>query len=147
MSRSGYSDDCENIGLWRGTVASAMRSKRGQRLLRDFVTALDAMPEKRLGRGALTDHEGCACSLGVVAQHRGIDFSDFDAGTDDYGYAYQEHSFSDRFDIANAMAREIMWMNDEYTYGRSETPEARWSRMRAWAVSHITGAAIPEEGE
>jgi len=139
VSRSGYSDDCENIGLWRGTVASAIRSKRGQRLLRDFVTALDAMPDKKLGRGALTDGDGCMCSLGVVAAYRQLDFSDFDAGTDDYGFAYQEHSFSDRFDIANAMAREIMFMNDEaqrYRNG-SETPEQRWERMRAWAVEHI----------
>ncbi|WP_396615481.1 hypothetical protein ACHZ97_14495 [Lysobacter soli] len=139
MSRSGYSDDCENIGLWRGAVSSAIRSKRGQRLLRDFVAALDAMPDKKLGRGALSDSEGCMCSLGVVAAHRQIDFSDFNAGTDNYGYAYQAHSFSDRFDIANAMAREIMFENDEGGPwdSRAETPEARWARMRAWAMDHI----------
>lgn len=51
MSRSGYSDDCENIAMWRGVIASATRGKRGQRFFRDLVTALDAMPEKALVAG------------------------------------------------------------------------------------------------
>ena len=51
MSRSGYIDDLDDpleLGRWRGRVASAVRGKRGQRLLRDLLDALDAMPEKRL---------------------------------------------------------------------------------------------------
>lgn len=48
MSRSGYSNDGENIAMWRGQVASAIRGKRGQAFLRELVEALDAMPEKRL---------------------------------------------------------------------------------------------------
>ena len=37
MSRSGYTDDLDakRYGLYRGRVASAIRGKRGQRLLRD----------------------------------------------------------------------------------------------------------------
>lgn len=50
MSRSGYNDDIDNWALikWRGQVASAIRGKRGQKMLRDLLAALDAMPEKSL---------------------------------------------------------------------------------------------------
>ena len=53
MSRSGYSDDAENVAMWRGQVANATRGRRGQKLLRDMVAALDAMPDKRLFQGHL----------------------------------------------------------------------------------------------
>lgn len=42
MSRSGYSDDCENIGLWRGAVERAIRGVWGQALLLEMAAALDA---------------------------------------------------------------------------------------------------------
>ena len=42
-----------------------------------------------------------------------------------------------RFDVAHALAAEIVCMNDEYWTARNETPEARWIRMRAWATSQI----------
>ena len=50
MSRSGYSDDCDGsaLQLWRGAVNKAMTGKRGQRLLVDIASAMDAMAEKRL---------------------------------------------------------------------------------------------------
>lgn len=42
------------------------------------------------------------------------------------------------FGIAEAMAAEIMFENDEYSgYWQSETPEQRWSRMRQWIASLI----------
>jgi hypothetical protein len=34
MSRSGYSDDNDDVALWRGRVASATRGKRGQAVAR-----------------------------------------------------------------------------------------------------------------
>lgn len=143
MSRSGYTDDdCDGyLALYRGTVASAMRGKRGQKLLCDFVAALDAMPDKRLGAGAIKDEDGCMCSLGVVADARGLDMSD--VKFDDYGYSagpnLSKKEFADRFDVAECMANEVMYMNDEVSnyWDRPETPEQRWHRMRAWAISHI----------
>lgn len=124
--------------MWRGQVASAIRGKRGQKLLRDFISALDAMPEKRLGAGALKDEDGCLCSLGVVAEARGLDMSDVAFGDYDYetGPSIGHKAFAERFDVARQLTSEIMFENDEGNLD-AETPEQRWSRMRAWAESHI----------
>lgn len=47
------------------------------------------------------------------------------------------------FGIAPALAAEIMFKNDEAGgYWNIETPEQRWSRMRAWVASQILPAAI-----
>ena len=40
------------------------------------------------------------------------------------------------FDIAPAMASEIVFMNDEASW-QAETPEQRWVRMRDWITSQI----------
>ena len=51
MSRSGYSDDCDNawsLIRWRGAVASAIRGKRGQEFLYEMLHALAALPERKL---------------------------------------------------------------------------------------------------
>lgn len=46
MSRSGYSDDCDDPlqeGRWRAAVNSAIRGKRGQAFLREALAALVAV--------------------------------------------------------------------------------------------------------
>lgn len=53
MSRSGYTDDCDDnwaIICYRGALKSAMRGKKGQAFLKELLAALDAMPRKRLIR-------------------------------------------------------------------------------------------------
>jgi hypothetical protein len=79
VSRSGYSDDCNEreLNLWRGTVARAIRGKRGQAFLREMRDALDAMPEKRLAEGVLAT-EGECCAMGAVAVRRGLDTVEID---------------------------------------------------------------------
>lgn len=128
MSRSGYSDDYENVGLWRQAVKRAASGYRGQHLLRKLRAALDAMPVKRLITGAIRDEQGEVCALGAL-----------DPTAPDY---YAEE-LAAHFKIATALASEIVYMNDEWNAWRtaSETPEERWTRMRAWVESQIT----PEE--
>jgi hypothetical protein len=129
MSRSGYSDDIDNWNLirWRGQVASAIRGKRGQKLLRDLLAALDAMPEKRLIADELVD--GCGvCALGALGQARGMDLSKLDPEN--------ASEVATMFDIAKPLAKEIVFENDEAFYF-NETPEHRWTRMRAWVARHI----------
>jgi hypothetical protein len=125
MSRSGYSYDLDNWDLirWRGAVASATRGKRGQKLLRDLRDALDAMPEKQLIAHELVCDDG-VCALGALAQHRGLDVSDVDP--------YDRSTVAGTFGIADALAAEIVYENDEIA-----TPEQRWRRMRAWVESQI----------
>jgi hypothetical protein len=163
MSRAGYSDDCDDPlaeGRWRAAVRSAMRGKRGQAFLREALAALDAMPDKRLvrehlvvtgwqpwwdgdeiivGGDVLTDRRGVelpmgsVCLLGAVGQARGMpDIADLDP--DDM------ETVAPAFGIADAMAREIVYWNDEGG-DRNETPEQRWTRMRAWVEAKITKPA------
>jgi hypothetical protein len=53
MSRSGYTEDCEDvlaIGRYKAILRSTMRGKKGQAFLKELLAALDSMPEKRLIR-------------------------------------------------------------------------------------------------
>ena len=131
MSRSGYSDDLSSWDLimYRGAVSSAIRGKRGQTLLRDLAVALDAMEPRRLITDEL-ESQGEYCALGVVGGYReinmqGLDFDDSDR-------------VAKSFNIANALAREIVFINDEaYWQAGTETPEQRWYRVRAWVDEQL----------
>lgn len=133
MSRSGYMDDvdCDFSNImqinWRGAVCSAMRGKRGQAFLKEALAVLEAMPVKRLITEDL-EKDGEVCFLGAVGKARGIDMSKLDP--EDSG------PVADTFGIADAMARELVYMNDEANY-LSESPEARYERMLAWVKTQI----------
>lgn len=129
MSRSGYSDDCDDWWrhiMWRGAVESARRGKKGQALLKDMLVALDALPEKELIANHLSNY-GQVCALGAVGRMRGIVMDGLDP--DD------SESVAHVFGIAPALAREIVYMNDEGRY--RERPSERFARMRAWIESCI----------
>ena len=130
MSRSGYSDDCENLGLWRGAVASAIRGFRGQAFLQELRAALDAMPEKKLIAHDL-ENGGGVCALGAVGQKRNLDMTKIDP--EDYV------TIAKTFGISEALACEIMFLNDEL-FVREET---RWSGVRAWVDEQIIKETTP----
>ena len=129
MSRSGYSDDIDNWELicWRGMVASSIRGKRGQQLLRDLLTALEAMPVKRLIAYELIQANGEVCALGALGKARGMDMSKIDPE--------EPSQVGQSFNIAPCLAQEIAYMNDDWW--RHDTPEQRWERMRDWTASQI----------
>lgn len=152
MSRSGYSDEAEDVGLWRGAVASALRGRRGQAFLRELLSALDALPLPRLVREDLVraqEYEviGGAeyCALGAVGRRRGTDLTKVDP--------YNNLEVAETFDVAHALACEVMWVNDNsklayyrqvtlsdgklWHLRRDETPEERFARVRAWVVSNL----------
>lgn len=150
MGRSGYVDygfdDIDSIlalGRYRGQVSSALRGKRGQAMLRDLVAALEAMPERRLLSHVIVE-EGEVCALGAVAQHRGVDVTDLNPTEDElYNSDYAKtEELAARLDIADCLAREVTFLNDEGVY-RTESPEERWSRMYEWAKSRL----LAKEGE
>ena len=143
MSRSGYTEDFDDddplaLGRWRAAVSSAIRGKRGQSFLVDLLAALDALPQKRLVKNELSEppviidgvvaDEGGVCALGAVGRVRKMDLDSFDP--------YDIETVSDAFNIADAMAREITWINDEGGNYR-ETPEQRFERVRKWVVDSI----------
>ncbi len=133
--------------------------KRGQALLRELLTALDFMPEKRLVAGEL-EAEGSFCALGVVGQVRGLNLATIDT--------YDVESLGPKFNISEALAREIMWINDEsvtsHEWVRTGDPypnewkrvdvvngaERRWIIVRDWVAAHLappTPAPGKQEGE
>lgn len=132
MSRSEYNDDCDGWALicWRGAVASGIRGHRGQKLLTDMLAALDAMPVKAL----ITDElqaQGGFCALGALGRQRGLPMDTIDP--------YDAEQVSASFDVSMALAREIVFMNDECGTW-DETPEQRWVRMRRWVSEQIITA-------
>lgn len=140
MSRSGYSDDFGDeypgqMALYRGAVDRAIGGKRGQQFLRELAAAMDAMPEKVLIADELKDADGDFCALGVVGNVRGIDLSKIDPE--------DAEAVSRMFNIAECMAREIVFINDDdFAYGWSdETPQERWKRVRQWVEQHIKPTA------
>lgn len=126
MSRSGYSEDCENLWLWRGAVERAIHGKRGQAFLREMADALDAMPEKVLIAGELINEDGECCAIGAVCKARGTDVSQI--------YYDDPNEVAKSIGVARAMAAEIAYENDEQG-GSSETPAQRWQRIRQWVAS------------
>jgi len=126
MSRSGYSDECGHLALWRGAVDRATFGARGQRLLKRLRDALDQMPAKRLIAGTFSDAQGGVCALGAIDPSASLDFDDEDS----------LKKAASHFGIAPALAAEIMFVNDEAAF-RVETPEQRWSRMRGWVDQQI----------
>lgn len=128
MSRSGYDYDCDGWALicWSGAVKSAFRGRRGQAFLREMLSALDAMPIKRLIHADL-ERDGEVCAMGAVAAARGMDLAEINPEDRD--------AVANALGIAEAMAAEIAYCNDEMRY--SESSEECWTRMRAWVASKI----------
>jgi hypothetical protein len=152
MSRSGYTDDCDDNWShirWRGAVSSAIYGKRGQSALREIIAALDALPEKRLAPDSLETADGDYCTLGALGRFRGLEMGDVEP--DDLC------AVSDLFGIAKAMSAEIMHINDEHisewdwVHVRHDSPprlrfekvhvpdaaEKRWKYMRDWCESKL----------
>lgn len=132
MSRSGYNEDCDDDNwsfiMYRGRVASATRGNRGQALLKDILIAMNGMPCKRLIAHEL-EQNGAVCAIGAAGKLRGVDMSKLDP--DD------PETVAGKFNIADCLAREIVWQNDENWLRRKETPEERFVRMRDWVRSQI----------
>jgi hypothetical protein len=97
------------------------------------------MPTKRLIAGNIQDASGQVCALGALDPTAPkYDDDEWDGEWDGHARKLAVH-----FRIAPALASEIVYMNDEYESWRlrDETPEQRWTRMRAWVEAQI----LPDE--
>ncbi len=140
MSRSGYSDEIDNWDLicWRGAVNSAIKGKRGQALLQEMAAALDAMPVKRLIAKEFINCNGDVCALGAVARARSIDVYDLDPEN--------REGVARAFNIAEALAAEIFFINDsEFGYS-NKGPEQRWRGVRKWVGENLISEARKKPG-
>jgi hypothetical protein len=95
-----------------------------------LLKALDEMPEKRLIRDELIDTGGGVCLLGAGGKAMG--FADLDKIDPE-----DHETLAQRFNVAACLIQEIEYMNDEEPYGREETPEQRYSRVREWLTKQI----------
>lgn len=129
MSRSGYTEDDDNWSyiMWRGAVKKAIHGARGQKFLRELIACLDAMPKKELIANNLVS-DGGYCALGVVGLSRGLPMTEIDPE--------DPQSVSEAFDIAGALAKEVVFVNDEAGYF-NELPSTRWKRVRQWAAKNL----------
>lgn len=130
MSRSGYSDDYEDNWryiCWRGAVASAIKGYKGQRFFKELLEALENMPNKRLISDSLVE-DGEFCTLGVLGNKRGINIENLDPE--------DSETVANTFKIADALAREVVFINDEYG-NCDETPEERYCRVIEWVRKQI----------
>ena len=131
MSRSGYSDDGDGDGWslirWRGAVSSASRGRRGQSFFKELLAALDEMPNKRLIADELIE-SGEVCAIGALGLKRSIDMKEIDPEDPD--------TVANKFNIAPALAREVVFMNDE-GHWNTESPEERFVRVRSWVEEQI----------
>lgn len=137
MSRSGYSDDCENMELYRAAVERAIKGKRGQAFLRELADALDALQEKVLISGELITSDGLCCTMGAICKARSLDVSKIDYEDPD--------TVGSQLGIARSMAAEIAFMNDEWE-SPSEEPAGRWQRMRRWVAENLLPTLPETEG-
>ncbi len=143
MSRSGYIDDYDAGDqwrqiCWRGAVASAIRGKKGQALLREMLTALDAMPVKELiGHDLVREAPAfippefaipSVCALGAVGWRRGIELKALDP--EDYS------TVAKTFGVSEALVREIEYHNDGGEW-EDWCPAGRWRYMRDWVLQNL----------
>ncbi len=154
--RIDWTDEEETPGqfaLWDANCRRSIRGKAGQAALREFESALLALPDKRLIHGSLTDDDGGVCAIACYAKHKGLDLSKFDP-------EYE----SDEVGIAAGMPKLVAWkvvaLNDlmldtvwevaegpierghgSYKGGialvRDMTPEERYEKVLEWTRSHL----------
>jgi hypothetical protein len=135
VSRIVYGDDDDGgmpAGLWHATLKRALKSKRGQAVLREVEAALVALPRKRLidAEGAI---EGDVCVLGALDWHRRVrkgaepQEALVAVEREDIYDLYDPFSAADHLGIARTIAWELMERNDE-RYGLVE-PEERYELL------------------
>lgn len=120
--------------MYRGAVASAIRGKRGQALLRDLAQALDDLPIKELTSNVLIADDGTACALGCLGKKRGIDIEKLDPEDAD--------AIAVVFGVNDKLIREIEFINDDWGY-ESISPEKRFARVRNWVAENLNPEARP----
>jgi hypothetical protein len=133
MSRSGYRADFQAdyvLNLYRANVDRCIAGKHGQKLLKELVEALDAMPVKELIPNSFMEKSGRVCALGAVAKKRSLDTSDLMRNEEDCIRALT----AERFAVKEMLTNEIMFMNDEVvenfvtTWVDIEGPMRHWEQ-------------------
>lgn len=142
MSRSGYCDDFEEPGLtlYRRAVENAIKGKRGQALLKELEAALIALPDKALTTNEMANPaDDSVCALGAVALKRGLGkgkdrLTVLKEIAEKFPEGSEASELCDEFNIAEALAKEITYVNDEMASGG---PEKRYEYVLKWVRDQI----------
>lgn len=144
MSRITYYDDWGDgyytVGLWNGTVKSALNGRRGQAVLREIEAALLALPRKRLVENAGGDGE-TVCVLGALDWHRKVqqgvpvDEAMRAVGEESEDTLYEPHVAAEHLNLTYPLAFTLMEENDEMTMHLS--PEERYEAVLAYVRKMI----------
>jgi hypothetical protein len=143
MSRSNYSDDCENLELWRANVERTIQGKRGQALLKELEAALVALPDKALTVNDMANPEDdSVCALGAVALKRGIEkgkdrLTVLKEIAQKFPEGCEAEELADEFNIASMLAREITYVNDEMAPNK---PQERYEYVLKWVREQLVKA-------
>lgn len=149
MSRHGYTDDCEDplaIGRWQAALNSAIRGRRGQAMLRELAAALDAMPVRELYAGAFATADGEFCALGALGAARGIDMAHLAPDPEDEFNECQPDTedVAATFGIADALAREVMYRNDDIVHEDEWVTVEICGPVRGYHAPRAPGRSWPE---
>ena len=134
MNRVNYQEDATpwEFLRYRGAVLSAIKGKRGQKLLKDLLEAFDSMQIKELVANELQGESG-VCTLGCIAKAKGMDWSNWND--------FKSDIISKELNIAKSLVNEIAFENDEICYfdkDSEKTRKKRWQKMRTWVERKIT---------
>ena len=155
MSRYDGSDDCDdywqlNMGRWERNSRAVLKSGRGKKALADLITALEALPQRRLiservavltNPGAEDCHVSEVCAVGAYAHFKGIDLTTWvgedGAVADETDTSLRETAWlGEQAGMAFTLAWNLGYLND-YTL-KDCTPEERWQRVYEWATEHLS---------
>jgi hypothetical protein len=127
MSRySDYGGDDPISLCWEGNILRILHAKASQPKLRDFVSSLLAIPNRRLIAGSICKG-GEVCAVGAFAAYRGK----LDKSRDWEGDEWETRELGTYAGLGSMLSYELGYMNDEEFYRL--TPEERWERFYRWA--------------
>lgn len=110
--------------------------------LRDLLVALDALPEKKLIRGAFK-RDGCFCAVGAYANHKAAERSErffklYPALADSRSYFYSEVVKEHIKDLG--IYNHVIDLNNG---PEAETDEDRFTRVRGWVEETLKVTVTP----
>lgn len=113
------------LPAFKASISRAVNSTGGQAMLKNLLSALDAMPYPRL-IGGVFEFDCDYCAIGALGKAAGLNVAKFSTE--------KLPELAATFGCPLVLIDVIMKTNDE---GRRELPAQKWSRMRDWTAHQI----------
>lgn len=142
-----YDEEFANQGeLWSANVQRHLKGAKGQAVLRELRDVLLALPEKKLINGRLADEQGCVCTVGALAAHRGVSLQELAdlvkpdprwGDIDSYDAEIRTLDLGHRIGLKEVMSVTLAARNDDWRAPMNETDEERYERVLKWVESAL----------